>query len=513
MPAERAGPAGPPGVAIGPALAAGMAVPALIGAFLLLTSVMHPLTELKLYDGKRVLAIGLFILLAVLVLAVPALQRAIGSAWRATPRAVPLVLASVLLLGLVSALRLAHPAYAMVEVAQMTLWAGLVVVVAAARSVAGRWFERVALIAVGLLGLGVFLQEVAGLAAYTALGEQFQYREALIRFVHPRYYNQVQTWTLPVLAALPLAFPERARSLRVAASVLIGFQWYLLLMTGARGSIVALVAALLLVAAWLPAARRHWWKPHLAGLLIGVAIYAAALAVVSSAGKQVQPGGTFFEQSVGRPVLHTTGRTLLWRESVRDIQAHPWLGSGPMHYACEPQGYVAAHPHNFALQIAGEWGLPAAALLGGLIAWLLLRAALNSRRRPPAEHDPGGALRAMLLAGVVAAAAHLQVSGLLIGPASQVSGLLISGWLLAVLLIPRPESDAAPRWPGAALGGLLLALGLALGAFIRSELPHLAERTAYALEEFGPSAPRFWTDGRACLYTWPSEPGADAPSG
>lgn len=486
-------------------VALAMAVPALMGVFLLVTSVAQPLDHVMLYDGKRLLWVTTLTLLAVLLTTAPSLRTACADLLDGLPRAVPIVLILFLGLGLLSAMRLDRPAYALVEVGQFAAWILLVIGIAAARRVAGRWFDRVALIALGLVGLGVFLQELAGLLAYTALGEEFQYREALIRFVHPRYYNQVQTWSLALLALLPLAFPERARTLGVAAALLIGFQWYLLLMTGARGSILALVGALLLLAVWLPAARRHWWKPHLAGLVIGAAIYAGALATVSAAGKEVQSGQVFFEQSVGRPVMHTTGRNLLWQESLRDIQAHPWLGSGPMHFACDPKGYVAAHPHNFALQVAGEWGLPAAALLGGLIAWLLWRALVTARHRPLAPGDPEAAVRAMALAGVVAAAAHLQVSGLFVGPASQATGALVSGWLLASLAPAAPGARTSHRWIGTAACASLLGISLALCAFAWHEAPQLKTRTVYAYEELGPSAPRFWTDGRACEYSWENE--------
>ena len=42
------------------------------------------------------------------------------------------------------------------------------------------------------------------------------------------------------------------------------------------------------------------------------------------------------------------------------IQADPWAGAGPAHFAHYGRDLpFGAHPHNWVLQIGSEWGLPA----------------------------------------------------------------------------------------------------------------------------------------------------------
>jgi O-antigen ligase len=48
-------------------------------------------------------------------------------------------------------------------------------------------------------------------------------------------------------------------------------------------------------------------------------------------------------------------RWTLWRISMEAALAHPLLGIGPMHFAYVDNG-EGAHPHNFWLQLAAEWG-------------------------------------------------------------------------------------------------------------------------------------------------------------
>ena len=111
--------------------------------------------------------------------------------------------------------------------------------VAACRSVAGPVFDRLCLFLVATLGLVVAFTELTGLIAGWSLGTEFGFEEMLVRFAHPRFYNQLQSWTLPLLAAVPLLFGKTLKHL-VIAITLIGLQWAIVMMAGGRGTFIAL---------------------------------------------------------------------------------------------------------------------------------------------------------------------------------------------------------------------------------------------------------------------------------
>jgi len=110
-------------------------------------------------------------------------------------------------IGIASSLRLNHPAYALADVAMLFVLMILVAVTAASRDLSGRLFDQWAVLLLAAMGFVVALQEFTGFVAGWVVGSEFSYNQALIHFAHPRFYNQLQTWSIPVIAALPLIFP------------------------------------------------------------------------------------------------------------------------------------------------------------------------------------------------------------------------------------------------------------------------------------------------------------------
>jgi hypothetical protein len=100
------------------------------------------------------------------------------------------------------------------------------------------------------------------------------------------------------------------------------------------------------------------------------------------------------------------------------MQASPWLGAGPAHFAHYgrdlPHG--TAHPHSWLLQIGSEWGLPALLLLCGAVALAMHK--LWQLRTTTIELKDQTTLAAWLVTGWAILVDGL-VSGLIVFPTSQ----------------------------------------------------------------------------------------------
>ena len=505
-------------------------VPTIIGLYLLLTSTTSLIPGIWPYDAKRILQV---VLLFVLFL-VPALNGRIrgefGTLQSAVPNWLKTTLLAIFCWGVISALinaqSLIHALNSLSEVALLSSLVLGVFVVAACRRVAGRWFDRVAIGLIALTCLTVGLQELLGVAAAHSVDLDFNTSISLLHFSFPRFYNQVQSWTVPALIALPLLF-ARYRWASVLCFIVLGLQWYIILATGARGSFVSISSAIIFALIFLPAVRGLLLKWQIAGFALGALILATVMfsfsadnqtkitgqfqegsqhAVVREANKEggdfELPGAesSFFRQSIGRPMAHTSGRWGMWRISIRNVRDHFLFGIGPMNYACT-RLIPASHPHNFPLQLAGEWGLPAV-LAVGVIFLFLIRHIVRGVRQNELSSSEDTDIAGLLFTGILAAAFHACLSGILVMPASQVTGLLICGMLLG-LYPSAPSKRLIPplRWgfiPGIFLTVALLGLGVYELHTMKSRVELLAPGEAMR--------PRIWQDAKVCrLYNVQNE--------
>ena len=513
-----------------PAVLLGLFVPTLIGLYLLLTSTTSLIPGIWPYDAKRILQFGLLLVLFI----VPALNGRIREEFGALQSAVPgwlkITLLAIFCWGVISALvnaqSLMHALNSLSEVALLSTLVLGVFMVAACRRVSGRWFDRVTISLVALTGLTVGLQELLGVAAAHSADLEFNKHISLLHFSFPRFYNQVQSWTVPALVALPLLF-ARYRLAYVLCFFVLGLQWFIILATGARGSFVSISAAIAFALIFLPTVRGLLFKWQIAGFVLGALIFATVMfgfsadnqtrvtgqgmegsqhAIVREANKEggdfELPGAesTFFGQSIGRPMAHTSGRWEMWRISIRNVREHFLFGIGPMNYACT-RLIPASHPHNFPLQLVGEWGVPV--FLAVFIVFLFLfRRISQSIRQDEFGCSEDTMVAGLLFTGMLAAALHACLSGILVMPASQVTGLLICGMLLGLYpSVPVERNTRTLRWNF--IPGLILAIGLlGLGAY---ELQTMKSRGELLVPR-APMWPRIWQDAKVCtLYNVQNE--------
>jgi len=513
-----------------PAFLISLFVPALTGLYLLATSTSYLIPGIWPYDAKRILQFGLLLILFL----VPALNRHIraefGLALSGVPGWAGATLLMVFCWGIISALinaqSLMHALNSLSEVALLSALVLGIFVVAACRRIAVRWFDRVAIALLALTGLAVGLQDLVGVAATHFEGVEFNFHTTLIYFSYPRFYNQVQSWMVPALLALPLLF-ARSRLASIMCFMVLGLQWYIILATGARGSFAGISAAIVFALIFLPPIRYRLLKWQAWGLALGVLVYVLVLFSIEAGGPDGATGpdsesvqhsafresdqragggrlrggeSSFFKQSMGRPMGHTSGRTWMSSIALSDVHSHPLLGIGPMNYACSSP-YSFGHPHNFPLQLAAEWGTPVV-LAACVIFLTLLWQGCRGIRQDELRGTEDKVIAGLLITAVLAAALHACLRGVMVMPASQVTGLLISGMLLG--LYPAASADnPAPALQWGFIPGLLLAVGLlGLGAQELSTMD--ARESRLAPQEIG--LPRIWQNAKVCrLYSVQNE--------
>lgn len=471
-------------------------VVALLGLYLLLTSAFYPLDFLAVFDAKRVLQTALFVVITVFATFWKPLRNATCAQIGRLSTLQWLALGLFFLIGLISSIRLEHPAYALADVAIVFIMMVSIAIVAGSRSLAGPRFDSWAVIILTVTGFAVVTQEFMGFAAGWAFGSEFSYDQALIHFAHPRFYNQLQTWSIPIIAAIPLVFPK-TRYIKVGSVILIGLQCFLIIALSARGTTVSLLIAITFIALWLPPQRRFWLRLNVIGLLIGIVIYSGVVSLNEMFIPKAETGD-FYSYSVGRPIAHTSGRTTLWRLSLEDAIGNPILGTGPTRYACDNKGTTPAHPHNFLLQVMGEWGFIAFILLVFLTGSIGLKY-LKSLKFPVNQKNLNQPLSAILAISLIAGIMHSGLSGLLIMPASQIAAVLIGGWTLSLSsACPNTSCEMRTRSPLLLIATLIPCI---LFLFTVAEIPLLSKRTEYSVN-YGQMLPRYWQDGRVCEYLY-----------
>ena len=129
-------------------------------------------------------------------------------------------------------------------------------------------------------------------------------------------------------------------------------------------------------------------------------------------------------------------RTLIWAESLRQLQDRPLTGQGPGAFSSAAQSAAggaaleAEHAHHLFLTVAAEYGLVGLTALLALIAGLIAIATRPHAGPATTSGDRGPGPRPALAAALVAVAVH----GLLDYPLRNAVGST-TVWLLVGLLV------------------------------------------------------------------------------
>ncbi|MFG6443046.1 O-antigen ligase family protein [Roseateles sp. LKC17W] len=425
------------------------------------------------HDGSRLLQVGLLAVVTSLALFSPAVPE-----WT-KHRSLLGCGAASLTLALGSLLTAAQFGAAAQEVA---LLLGLAVVARqayrAARSAAVGWVYD-ALLAASCayftLTLGIY-------AAALAEGAPLNARMLHLGFDNPRFFNHAQTLAVPVLLGWSVAAPGQKRR-RVALGVAsLHFAW--LFMDLARASLLALAVA----AVWCACVgATALWRRLALSALLGAGLHLSLFVALPRLLNRNWAGQFASVQELGS----SHSRDLLLSAALEQIQAHPWLGAGPMHFAAlaHPKG---AHPHNLYLQWAAEFGLPSLLLLLALLLLPLWRASTTLRQTRSTQHG----MTAALGAAIVAALVDAGFSGNFVMPVSQVWIALVYGLLWAELphttaLSQRRRASLLPMLP-------LMTVQLWLAAVTwqqwQYDPPRISDLSPVTTADQKPR-PRFWQQG------------------
>ena len=267
--------------------------------------------------------------------------------------------------------------YVLAAVGWMALFLSFVV------ASAGRRGSRSLVLFLVLLG---GLEAVYGLVQTfgdpTAAGDTYRTNGARGTLINRNHFAGMLNMTLPLaLGALYASFRRRGRGSRSETwawtwVVLLScsFMGLAILVSLSRGGVLTLVATLAFMAFLLALRRRAARGRGLSGLaawLLLLTILGLGLAVGLDALVE-----RFSLLSEGR-----AGRAPIYADTLQLIGDHAAVGVGPGMYRWRFRPYQTINPanrydhaHNDYLEIAADWGVPAAGLFWGFVGWRFYRA-------------------------------------------------------------------------------------------------------------------------------------------
>ncbi|MBE9550269.1 MAG: O-antigen ligase family protein, partial [Proteobacteria bacterium] len=331
--------------------------PGLLLLFLLSTSIRPISLGYDLYNDKRILEIVTLILVNLTGLFFVDIRKRLYQCWQSLPRIIQIAIPSFFALGTVSALRSSYPLPALADVANhlSMLTAGLVIT----SSYLLNPKQVMRLVASGIVLL-VFLSsfiELIGFITHWASGLQPNSHSMYIYFAHPRFFNQIQSWLLPLIFLLPLVYPKK-HSLWTLSIVAAGCWWGLLFFSGGRGSSLGLLIALILsTGIWFYKNKRNsghdfniiFIRSLSISLALGICLFTLLIYLPGWLGLDTSSS---IERTIGRDLSTSMGRFSIWSTALTGFYENYWFGIGPGLYSClTPADYYPAHPHNGYLQI------------------------------------------------------------------------------------------------------------------------------------------------------------------
>lgn len=343
---------------------------------------------------------------------------------------------------------------------------------------AGQKIFLVAVVACGLYAL----QATAHLANSVLLGIDQNVVARLPGFSNIRAFNHWQTWTLPIIGALPFFHSQLPKIPRYWLAVLAIIWWALLYISAGRGTTLGVSGAAIFIGLWVGKPAWPWLKTLLLCGIAGFALGAGYVAIEASMNIAGQHGDG------GLAATHSSARFTIWAITWQLFLDNIWFGVGGLHYAHQAETLLGS-PHNLVLLTLAEHG----ALAGGLLLTLLAAAMWQLLHSLRHHYHP---LALAYGCAIVAAAIHSCFSGVQLAPYSQLWLMLIIGayWHYhkassSAEVSQRPTNNGYPLRTLAAIAACLLLAGVAY-TIIDPSLPDPWS------EVTGRLAPRLWADGR-----------------
>jgi O-antigen ligase len=216
--------------------------------------------------------------------------------------------------------------------------------------------------------------------------------------------------------------PGPARVLLLFAVTLCAFGT---IATGSRGAMLGAAVAILVTSVLLG----QRWVVGLGIAAIGAAVF--ALFVAPQEASKTSVAGSYSSASI---------RDVSWKDGVKYIENHPWLGTGARTYLDDPEGIgIIPDPNNLFLLTWAELGIPGLVALGFLLfrfATLLVRA----KRLP----DDAAAIAVGAGGVAISLLVHFQVDISWVRGETTLEFAMI-GLMLAVIRLASAEVDRAEK--------------------------------------------------------------------
>ena len=389
----------------------------------------------------------------------------------------------VLMIGLLSSLFAKRPYLALLEWSVLALIARLVV---GTRVLHLRTLSMIGALFGTIVAAAYVTGVVANYISELIFGFAVGWQTLLVGFSNPRFPAHLEALTIPFMFLAWRLGPSRFWR---ACAVLIAVAWWTCLIgSGSRTAWLALGVALGVVA-WLERGRGFPLTRFqgICALLGGISFVVFFLLLPALLGLTSTPEVDRLSDiaSMGR-------RAILWRHGLDEAMANPFLGVGPMHYAYSYNG-EGAHPHNFWLQIAAEWGLPAAGVLlaAAILLWQRLTQVAASFRSSSEEGQTGLVLLAAFTVWIVGT----QADGFMVVPTSQLASVVVLS-LCATFVAMADRQCREVTQTASILHKTLWAMVMLIALSMLASL---------AFSPFGKSGERerSWREGRENIYFHP----------
>lgn len=455
-----------------------------IGLMLLVATGVDWDVDLTWYDQHRIEQVGLLCIVALGALTI--WRRDLAAFITQLSYRARIALVWAFLWGLVSVATANYPRFAGLEWATLLLLLGLAFSLAAQARLEGAQFDIWAMRLVVALAVMIALKiMVSYLAAMIAVGRLDTVMLFEGTFSNRRFFGQVASLTIPLLA-YPLLRGGLSKGTRAVLFAVLALWWMLVIVSGTRGTWMALMVAAIVLAAVGWNACAGWLRIQVLALGVGALSFVALFVWLPNwLGQNVSLEDRLSNFSA------LNGRAELWASAWVQIQAHPWLGIGPMHLAAIRNDF-GAHPHNAVLQLVAEWGTPAALMfmLPVVCGLFFLLAELRQRRAPPSF------LVVSLTASLLAISAQSIVDGVIVIPYTQAWLVMVAGWALGIYFRDAAKPCATGlSWMHLGISALSMSAFVLLlyGAF--PEILNRVEVTQAYADTGNPLIPRYWGVG------------------
>lgn len=425
------------------------------------------------------------------------------------------ILIMLLLLGLVSSIFADYPRYAFLQFAHYLLLFNFLILVIISYYNSPFYFEYGFLIVIGIAA-SLYLINVTISYFYTFFIPDFPlwpdtnftrvyfkdfgflYPEPFLNFVNIRFFNHLQTWTLPLLALLVIRIPKRYWAFSKIAFIILCGWWMLVFASDARGTVLASFLVLGLIFYYYRLKAAKWLRVHSMSALIGFICYGFFFKLLPLLINTQNSRTAFSRYHPGRE------RLALWENAIQVILQNPLLGIGPMHFSNWADTF-SKHPHNIYMQFLGEWGIAAGMLFMALIvigghAWFIRsNQIISNKSRNSTEIN----VRIALTASLMAALLHGLVSGIINTPLSQIMMVLVVGWMIGLSIseINKEKAISNMLWKRVGLIGInIMAAGFLIWSY-SVQVPNLDENRQRYLEliqneeNANRLSPRYWDQG------------------